>query len=123
MRKYQRWGSRLLLASVLIVLVVTLTPGNGKILGNYLDKVAHFSIFLFLSLSINFKFRNQEKQIEYLLWAVLLGLLTEIIQQFIPGRNMDLYDVLANLLGVIFGYYFSGKYQSLMNIILFNSEA
>ena len=40
--------NRLLGLSLIIVLVATLMPGNGKIAGNYLDKVAHFLIFAFL---------------------------------------------------------------------------
>ena len=33
------------------------------------------------------------------------GVGTEIAQQFIPGRGMDIYYALADLLGVVGAYY------------------
>lgn len=97
--------NRWLVVSILLILIVTLTPGNGKILGNYLDKVVHFVVFFFLSINICFKFQKNEKLIEVMFWGILFGLLTEVIQQFIPGRNMDHYDGIADSLGIIIGYY------------------
>lgn len=97
--------NRWLIVSILLILIVTLTPGNGKILGNYLDKVVHFVVFFFLSINICFKFQKNEKLIEVMFWGILFGLLTEVIQQFIPGRNMDHYDGIADSLGIIIGYY------------------
>ena len=92
-----------------MVLVVTLTPGNGKILGNYLDKVVHFLLFFNLSIQICRKFHNGEKLFPALLWAVVLALMTEVLQQKIPGRNMEVYDAIADILGIFLGYYF-GKF-------------
>ena len=94
-----------LLLNILLILIVTLTPGNGKIAGNYLDKLVHFSIFLALGFNICKKYKNQKKLIEGLLWAIIFGFLTEVTQQIIPGRNMELYDGLADTLGVVSGYY------------------
>ena len=92
--------------SIVVVLVVTFTPGNGKIAGNYLDKIVHFTIFFFLAYAILQYYVKATEQIEYLLWAMIGGIGTEILQQFIPGRNMDVYDVLADNLGVVCDYYF-----------------
>ncbi len=92
--------------SIIVVLVVTLTPGNGKIVGNYLDKVAHFAIFFFLAYAILKHYKKASQKIEWLLWAMIGGVGTEILQQFIPGRNMDVYDVVADGLGVVSAYYF-----------------
>lgn len=84
---------------------MTLTPGNGKIVGNYLDKIAHFIIFFFLAINISFKYWKNEKLIEAMFFGIILGFATEVIQQFIPGRNMDIYDAIADTLGIIVGYY------------------
>lgn len=97
--------NRYLILSVVLILIVTLTPGNGKMLGNYLDKVGHFIVFFILAINLCLKYKSNEKLIEVLFWAILLGFLTEIIQQFIPGRNMEFYDALADTLGVIVGYF------------------
>lgn len=32
--------------------------------------------------------------------------LTEFLQQFIPGRGMDIYDAIADTFGVAAAYYF-----------------
>ncbi|MDA3927962.1 MAG: VanZ family protein [Prolixibacteraceae bacterium] len=97
--------NRLFIVSLTIVLIVTLVPGDGKIAGNYIDKVVHFIVFLLLSINIAYKFQNSEALMRALFAAIILGYLTEIAQQFIPGRNMDIYDGLADTLGIIAGYF------------------
>ena len=77
----------LFIFSLLLVLVATLTPGNGKIAGNYLDKAAHFLLFAFLTYQALKALINKETITEVIIWSVLLGFLTEYLQQFIPGRN------------------------------------
>ncbi len=105
MKANQARRNRLLWVSLLIIIVVTLSPGNGKIAGNYLDKVAHFGIFFILSINVCYKFQKDKPLTTALLWAILFGLLTEVLQQFIPGRNMDMYDGIADTLGVVIGFY------------------
>lgn len=97
--------------ALLLVLVVTLAPGNGKIAGNYLDKVAHFALFFLLSWSICRVYPNDTRLTGMLLWTVVLGFLTEFIQQYIPGRNLDFYDGLADTLGVLAAYYLATNFK------------
>ncbi len=101
----------LFVISLLLVLVATLTPGNGKIAGNYLDKVAHFLLFAFLTYQALKALTNKARNTEIIIWLVLLGFLTEFLQQFIPGRNMDIYDALTDALGVFCAFY-GHKHQS-----------
>jgi len=95
----------LFIISLLFVLIATLTPGNGKIAGNYLDKVAHFLMFGFLAYQSLKAIIDKTKIPEVLLTCILLGLLTEVLQQFIPGRGMDIYDGIADTLGVAIAYF------------------
>lgn len=97
------------LLSILIVLVTTLTPGNGKIAGNYLDKLVHFSIFAFMAYQALHALIDKNKIPEVLLVCIIMGLMTEVGQSFIPGRNMDLYDGLADTLGVAAAYFYYKK--------------
>lgn len=90
--------------SLLIILITTLTPGDGKIAGNYLDKIVHAFIFLLLAVSISYKYHSSNNLWLMLFASILFGLLTEVIQHFIPGRNMEIYDMIADTLGVILGY-------------------
>lgn len=96
------WNKPLIL-SIVIILIVTLTPGNGKFAGNYLDKVAHFLIFFNLGIQISSCFKNRTNLIFAIMAGIAFGVLTEVIQQFIPGRNFEVLDILADSLGVILG--------------------
>lgn len=98
--------------SLVLLLVATLLPGNGKIAGNYLDKVAHFLFFAFMTYQALNALSHKGVITEIIMWSILLGFLTEFLQQFIPGRNMDIYDALADTVGVVFAYYFF-KYRQL----------
>jgi len=98
--------NRILPVSILIVLIVTLTPGDGKIVGMYLDKIVHFLIFFFLSINILYKYNGTRVLSFYLFLAVLMGLGTEFFQQYIPGRNMDIIDAIADILGIVGAYLF-----------------
>lgn len=98
-----------LVFSLLLVLVVTLSPGNGKIAGNYLDKVVHFAIFLLLAFQLERQFHLSPHRTMLLLGCVLLGLFTEVAQQYIPGRNMDMYDGIADTLGVVVAHFWFEK--------------
>ena len=104
MSKYIR-RNRILIPSLLLVLIATLMPGDGKIAGNYLDKVAHFLLFAFLTINILYKYENSFKLIDYLLFCVLLGFATEFAQQFIPGRGLDFYDAVADTLGIVVAFF------------------
>lgn len=46
-----------------------------------------------------------------MIFAIFFGLLTEVGQQFIPGRDMDIYDGIADTIGIIVGYYFYKKFR------------
>ena len=118
MKENQVRRNRMLIVSLIIVLVVTMTPGNGKCAGNYLDKVVHFIVFLLFSININYKYYNSGKLTSFIIWAIFLGLMTEVIQQIIPGRNMEMYDGIADTLGIITGYYLYKNSQDRVNKIL-----
>lgn len=97
--------NRHFIGSIIIILVVTLMPGDGNVAGHYLDKVVHFIVFLLLSVNACYKFYQSKRLVDVLIWSILLGLFTEVAQQFIPGRNMDIYDGIADTLGIIVGFY------------------
>lgn len=103
--------NKLFTISILIVLIATLMPGNGKVAGNYLDKVVHFILFFFLSVNTCIKFMEHKKLIQILFYVVLLGFATEVAQNYIPGREMDIFDAIADTLGVMAGYMVYDKYR------------
>ena len=109
MNKIRVNDNYILIINVVIILIVTLTPLNGKIFGAYIDKLVHFSIFFALGFNVCRKYHGQKEITGGLLWAIVFGLMTEILQQVIPGRNMEFYDGLADTLGVVFGFYLHQK--------------
>lgn len=95
--------------SVICVFLATLMPVDGKIAGNYLDKVVHFILFTFMTYRALLYFFKKVDTTEVVVTCILVGFLTEFLQQFIPGRNMDFYDALADTLGVVASYYYSKR--------------
>jgi VanZ family protein len=89
------------------ILFLTLKPGDGsgiEIPIPHLDKLVHFGLFFiegyFLSASRLF----EKRRIFFpLLIGLVLGSLTEYLQIFIPGRSGDLFDLLADMIGVMCG--------------------
>ncbi|MEN2284392.1 VanZ family protein [Algoriphagus sp. SE2] len=92
--------------SIAIIMILVWTPSEMESSGLYFDKVAHFLMFFGLSVNACFKFKNPVKLVEAMIWIILFALLTEFIQKFVPGRDMDIYDGIADTVGVIAGYYF-----------------
>ena len=78
----------------------------------YLDKLLHFSAYavlgaLFLRAFKTTGFKNNIKLVMILsiLASSLYGISDELHQYFVPCRNADMVDVLADILGSICGVY------------------
>ena len=97
--------------SIVLILIATLAPSYGDHTFIYIDKVAHFLLFLFLSVNICYKYPVGNKRVEFLMLAILFGLITEVLQQFVPGRDMNIYDGVADTVGVLIGHYLYQKNQ------------
>lgn len=75
------------------------------------DKLAHISVFAFLSILVALGFYLKEQspknttihRTKTLTICLVYGLALEMMQQFVPGRMSDIYDLLANFVGVLFG--------------------
>ncbi len=96
------------------VLFLTLLPGNQMpditfSLTELLkfDKVAHFFVFAVLVclMSIGFAKQNTYSTIHFkpvrhaLLVSILYGIMIEVLQSYIPERNFEINDLIANTLG------------------------
>ena len=91
----------------------TLTPGDDlpDIGFNLNDKIIHLIIFLVLTTLFlaaakreNFLKINSGKIIVTVFLIVsIIAVLTEVLQHFIPGRKMDVSDLIANETGVVTG--------------------
>ena len=78
------------------------------------DKIKHFGAFFGLSVLLNLTLLYQSKVLlfkKYFLVAALIissfyGLLDEIHQSFVPGRNSEFLDWVADSLGAAAGVFF-----------------
>ena len=69
-----------------------------------LDKIMHFTAYFSLSLSWFFHFRDKKKYI-LLILIFLYGVLLEFMQGwFNPNRTKDVYDIVANSIGIIVAF-------------------
>ncbi len=81
------------------------------------DKIVHFFLYMFLSLAICRDFFRQSvsfSSLKMYIWAIALpilyGGLIEILQEnFFPPRTGEWGDWLADILGVLAGYFLSRK--------------
>ena len=92
---------------LLLVIIMILDPSEKAFA---LDKLTHFAVFSILSYFCYFIFSYQDR-IMFLkihrtsltiIFALFIGALIEIIQLFIPNRSTSIYDMMANLCGILF---------------------
>lgn len=91
-----------LLGWTLGIVVVSLVPSGGVSLWN-LDKVGHFLAYAGLAVLICLNFQSRTSRLALFFAAVALGVSLELLQQFVPGRDMSLIDGSANAAGVLTG--------------------
>ncbi len=96
----------------LFILFVCLIPGNEIPHPSFfnipqLDKIVHFSFYFILSFLFLYSSRKPLYPTYYfidILYCLVLGVLIEFIQHYyIPNREGDIFDVVANFLGSLFG--------------------
>ena len=71
------------------------------------DKIIHICVFIFLSCWFSGQFKSN---IKLLFCISLYGVLIEFLQQFTPYRSAELFDILANEIGIIIGIIIAIKY-------------
>lgn len=97
--------NRLFFLSLVITSILIFIPNDRETSIPYIDKIAHLGLFTVISINGCYKYIDSNLRSQFLVWIIFYGLLTEVIQQFIPGRDMDILDGLADTIGVIIGLY------------------
>jgi VanZ family protein len=97
------WGGMILVASV-----VPFNAGISMTTG-WFDKLAHFFEYAVLAMLISrgifrtTSLKASRNILFTLISAGVYGIVLELLQQFVPGRDASVYDVGANMAGVVFG--------------------
>ena len=94
------------LVAVYIVLIIFASSYTGlsKQFISANDKILHFIEFFILSLILFLAFKASGAKYPYvlaILIAISLGILTELIQIYVPGRSFSIYDIIADILGAV----------------------
>ena len=89
--------------AVAVVLYKALTPSTGAPLFYFknMDKVLHASAFFVLSFLLNRSSSSIKKRIRNVSALLLFGIFIEIAQSFTDYRTPSVYDVIADLVGIL----------------------
>ena len=94
----------LLFVLVGVVCYLALTPAPPKNLSLGWDKANHAAAFAALTLTGCFGFPGSRRAVAGVLIALLaFGGLIEILQAYVPGRDSDVADLLADAVGILCG--------------------
>jgi VanZ family protein len=96
------------LAAMGVVVLGSLSPANSFLMRTVAsihiwDKILHFVAYVFLAI---FPVLGMRRTLDALVGVgsmMVLGLLMEITQHFVPGRSLEVADEVANMLGVLCG--------------------
>ncbi len=103
MIKYRKWKIILLVPSILwavIILYLSVTPMPDKEMPFPLyDKVLHLAAFALLSFLMAIPRLPKRAGVRMLIIPIAFGALIEIVQFFVPARQMDILDWVADILG------------------------
>lgn len=107
---------------VLCMLWLSLSPSNTPPSGiPHLDKVLHSSAHFCLCAWF-FPLNHQHLPSRVLVFSITLGVAIEILQGFVPGRQPDIWDLVANISGAFLAYLLmSGKPTALLKSLIYSS--
>ena len=109
-------------ALIILILSLISAPALPAVEIDYADKIAHFSIYCILVLLLIWAFyKNNRENLNsfttiFTIFAScsLYGVLIEILQfTSNTGRNFEIPDIIANIVGCLFGVLLSNLFKKL----------
>ena len=106
-----------LLIIIAVIAYLSITPVETISIGN--DKVGHFIAYASLMINLGLlTYSNRKKYMLVIVLALFYGGSLEIIQHYVPGRFMSIYDMLANSGGVLLGVLIINFFYKKMKLLL-----
>lgn len=101
---------------VVAALVFSLGPATPQGPGHHADKLVHFAgyamlIYWWAQLYVTFPQRVRVGAA-----LLMLGIVIEWLQGFTPSRELDVWDVLANTTGILFGGWIAYRSANLLQL-------
>jgi len=113
---FWKWPQIILISwciSILIVVYYSLVPQVEFPVDFWsADKLYHCAAYGWLAVLPLLGFANPRRASSAAFSMILLGILLEIGQYFIPGRSFSFLDITANTLGVALGFFLGGYLKS-----------
>ncbi len=104
----------LFLITTAIVFYLAITSDGIEIFDNsYADKINHMLAFFTLSLLLNRSSSKYDARIRNVTALLLFGIFIEFVQSFLPYREASVYDVVADLGGILSFQLFLSGYRYL----------
>ncbi len=92
----------LFVVACLAIFTVSLLPGKSLPANLIWDKAGHFIAYAGLAGICRFA-SNKRQNWQIIIAVILFSFLIELLQQLIPNRSFEWYDLLANGLGALSG--------------------
>lgn len=98
----------LTIATTVLILIAVLLPGSSlpDVSSFGLDKIIHFTLFFGWAIAVRYDFQTAKKILVFVL-GIFFSFITEVLQLFAEDRSYDLYDMLADSLGLSMGLMLS----------------
>jgi len=87
----------------LVIVAVSLLPGQALANPGSLDKVGHFLAYAIMTAWGLIAFKSRRSSILVILFCLILGVGLEYLQLLVSGRDPSVADGIANFLGVVVG--------------------
>ena len=91
----------LLCISLMVITYLATTALEFTVVSSIYDKLNHFVAFLVLALLVDFSFPNSRFNTDKIFSLIAYGFSLEIIQYFLPHRMFSLFDIAADILGLL----------------------
>lgn len=92
------------IAYVVFVIAATLVPEADMGVTVYKDKAAHFIAYFAMGVLAWVSVATIKRRLYLLFFSVVLGIVLEFMQEYVPGRSMDAADAAANTAGLVLAY-------------------
>ena len=92
---------RILLVGLFVAIsYLAFTPLRVPIIERTWDKLDHAAVFLALAFATDFSFPETKYRLGKILPLLGYGVMIEVIQHHLPYRHFDLFDVVADVVGL-----------------------
>lgn len=92
------------IAYVVFIIAASSIPEAGTSVVVYKDKIAHLTAYFVMGVLAWTAVTTMKRKLYLLFSSVVLGVVLELVQEFVPGRSMDIADAAANAAGIVLAY-------------------